>query len=353
MKRFPAEWEPQDAVLFAWPDAHTDWAPQLDAVQRTYLAIFDALLDYSDIVLLVQKSRVTVLREILGIQFQNHPFSIYLSCTDYNDTWTRDFGPIGLEENNSPVLLNFTFDGWGQKFDAVLDDAVTSKLIDQNIFRVESKDIALVLEGGGVESNGGGILLTTSECLLNDNRNQAIPSHTKKRFMEETLHDVLGVNTIHWLGHGYLSGDDTDSHIDTLARFTGPDTITYVTCDDHNDEHFEALSKMEAQLKTLTQEGNEPFNLIPLPLPEPIYNDDGVRLPATYVNFLISNGVVLAPTYNNAHDQAALLQLKTAFPKHRVIGIDCRALIAQHGSLHCISMQLLKHSLSFDQLTEI
>ncbi len=353
MKRFPAEWEPQDAVLFAWPDEHTDWASQLDAVQRTYLSIFDALLDHNDVVLLVQESSVVALRKTLKTQFRNRRFSIYLYCTHYNDTWTRDFGPIGIEYNQSPILLDFTFDGWGQKFDASLDDAVTSKLIGQNVFGASHQDIDLVLEGGGIESNGGSTLLTTSECLLNANRNQTIPSKTKKSVIENTLLKTLGVHTIYWLDHGYLAGDDTDSHIDTLARFASQDTILYVKSDDYNDEHFNALTQLEAQLKTFTREDGKPFNLIPLPLPEPVFSDNGERLPATYANFLISNSAVLVPIYHNPKDESALLQLRKAFPSHCVIGIDCRPLIEQHGSLHCISMQLLKNTVSFDKLDKI
>ncbi len=353
MKRFPAEWEPQDAVLFAWPDAHTDWVSQLDAVQNTYLSIFDALIDYSNVVLLVQESSVLALRKTLKTLCQNRPFSIYLSHVNYNDTWTRDFGPIGIEHNQRPFFLDFTFDGWGRKFDASLDDGVTFKLFDQNVFQVQYKDVDLVLEGGGIESNGANSLLTTSECLLNDNRNQALSSENKKPLIENILLKMLGVQTVYWLDHGYLAGDDTDSHIDTLARFASQNTILYVKSDDCNDEHFDALRNMEAQLKTFTREDGKPFNLIPIPLPEPEFNDTGERLPATYANFLICNGAVLVPTYNNPKDEAALLQLKKAFPNHRVIGIDCRSLIEQHGSLHCISMQLLKNTVSFNNLAKI
>ncbi|MFL0799393.1 MAG: agmatine deiminase family protein [Agarilytica sp.] len=353
MKRFPAEWEPQDAVLFAWPDVHTDWASQLNAVQQTYLAIFDALLNYSHVVLLVQASTALTLRKKLETQFGNHPYSIYLFKADYNDTWARDFGPITVKNNHSPEVLNFGFDGWGGKFDATLDNTITSELVNKGVLSVPSYVVDLVLEGGGIETDGNTTLLTTSRCLLNNNRNQNLSREDKKNHIEDSLRGTLGVKTILWLDHGYLAGDDTDSHIDTLARFSTKDTIVYVKCDEVKDEHFRELSQMEAQLKTFTTEANEPFTLIPLPLPSAIFSTDGDRLPATYANFLISNGVVLAPTYNDVADKTALSQLKKAFPSYCVIGVDCRSLIEQRGSLHCISMQLLKNTVDFGRLDQI
>ncbi len=340
-------------MLFAWPDVHTDWAPQLNAAQQTYLSIFDALLHYSDVVLVCLESRIHELRERFKTQFGGHPFAIYLFCADYNDTWARDFGPITIEDDKSRSVLNFTFDGWGGKFNSELDNGITSKLISGSVFSVNTENVDLVLEGGGIESNGRFTLLTTSACLLNKNRNQNISSESKKSVIERTLRDTLGTPQILWLDHGHLIGDDTDSHIDTLARFAPDNTIVYVSCDEREDEHFESLKNMRRQLNAFTLLSNEAFNLIPVPLPSPIYNQAGERLPATYANFLVCNGAVLAPTYKDAKDDHALSQLQKAFPKHQVIGVDCRALIEQHGSLHCITMQLIKNTVSFDQLDKV
>ena len=193
-----------------------------------------------------------------------------------------------------------------------------------------------MLEGGSIESDGCGTLLTTTECLTAPNRNEPMD----KAEIEGYLVKLFNLKQVLWLDHGYLAGDDTDSHIDTLARICPNDTITYVQCLDKEDEHYEALHLMEEQLKTFrTLEGNE-YLLLPLPMASPIFDEDGERLPATYANFLVMNTAVLYPTYNQPqNDQMAKAVLQQAFPNREIVGIDCQALIKQHGSLHCITMQ--------------
>ncbi|MDR1610043.1 MAG: agmatine deiminase family protein, partial [Candidatus Symbiothrix sp.] len=193
----------------------------------------------------------------------------------------------------------------------------------------------VVLEGGSIESDGEGTLLTTSRCLLSKNRNE----YKSKEEIAGYFQMIFGLKRILWLNKGYLAGDDTDSHIDTLARFCDSQTIAYVQCTDESDEHFKELSQMERELQKFKTPDGKPYRLIPLPMAEPVYEDDE-RLPATYANFLIINGAVLMPGYNSPLDEIARLQLQQAFPDREIISIDCLPLIKQHGSLHCVTMQL-------------
>jgi agmatine/peptidylarginine deiminase len=239
-------------------------------------------------------------------------------------------------EDDSPVLLDFTFNGWGLKFASDKDNRITRRAVDAGILKGGYENrLGFVLEGGSIESNGEGTLLTTSECLLSPNRN----GQMGRADIEEYLFSVFGLKQVLWLDYGYLTGDDTDGHIDTLARFCSPDTIAYVKCTLPDDEHYEALRKMEQQLKSFRMPNGVPFRLLPLPMVDAIW-ENGERLPATYANFLIMNDAVLYPTYHQAeNDGKAKEVLQTAFPKREIIGIDCRALIKQHGSLHCVTMQ--------------
>ncbi len=311
-KRLPAEWEPQGAVLLAWPHAGTDWAPVLDEAVKTFDAIATAIERFQPV-----------------LKVRPDAFAI-----PTNDTWSRDFGPVTIEEGGKPVLLDFTFNGWGGKFEAGLDNAVTRYLHACGAFgATELRTVDLVLEGGSIESDGAGTLLTTTECLLNPNRNP----HLSKAQIEERLRNELGVEKILWLENGYLAGDDTDAHIDTLARLCPNNTIVYVACDDPSDEHFAALKAMELELMQFPG-----YRLLPLPWPKAKFDDDGHRLPATYANFLVINRAVLVPTYNDPADTDALDVVGKAFPGREIIGIDCSTLILQHGSLHCVTMQIPK-----------
>ena len=260
-----------------------------------------------------------------------------LTC-QYNDTWTRDFGPLTVESSSGGhVFIDYTFNAWGGKYNSALDDAVTKTLHAYK--RFNQTDISsrnFVLEGGAIESDGQGNILTTAACLLNPNRNPEL----SRREIENELSESLGALNVLWLEDGYLSGDDTDSHIDTLARFAPNNTIVYVACDDPNDEHYDALKKMERQLEMLRSHNKLPYRLIPLPWPSAKYNEEEQRLPATYANYLITNGAVLVPIYQDKHDALALAKISSAYPGREIIGIDCSALIEQHGSLHCITMQI-------------
>ena len=328
----PAEWHPQSAVQITWPNGHTDWADMLEEVEKCYRQI--ALeISKRQLLLVVCENSDETHAKLAHCPQQNLRFA----QAPINDTWARDHGGITIFEDDRPCVLDFTFNGWGLKFPANHDNQITRSLFRQGIF---NKNVALrnmkhiVLEGGSIESDGLGTLMTTENCLLSPNRN----SWLDKTEIENLFQKTFGARRILWLTNGYLAGDDTDSHIDTLVRFCSPSCIAYVKCEDERDEHYQALSQMEKELKIFVQENGHPYELIPLPMAEAVY-DQQTRLPATYANFLIINGAVLMPAYGTPTDQIALSQLTKAFPEREVIGIDCSALIRQHGSLHCITMQ--------------
>lgn len=334
--RLPAEWEEQDGVLLAWPHAATDWNPILNEVEPVFLEIARQTSRFEKIVIVCPD--VEELRpRLLAAGIPAERLSLYSVPT--NDTWSRDFGPITVFRGDRPLLLDFGFNGWGLKFAADLDNQATRRLLEDGAFVPLQRLIpGLWLEGGSIESDGAGTLLTTSECLLNPNRNP----HLFRPQIESELRRWLGAEHVLWLENGYLAGDDTDSHIDTLARLCPDDTIVYVACDDEEDEHYRDLKLMEEELQAFRTREGRPYRLLPLPWPRPHFDADGERLPATYANFLVVNGAVLVPTYNDPRDAGALNVIADAFPDREIVGLDCSPLILQHGSLHCVTMQLPK-----------
>jgi agmatine deiminase len=338
--RLPAEWEPQDGVLLAWPHAATDWAPVLPLVVQVFIRIATEISHFEQaLVVACAADRVEEQLRKAGADMRR----IRLIDLPSDDTWSRDFGPITVLDNDRPVLLDYVFNGWGNKFPAGLDNLITRRLHQAGRFgQTPMRPFDLVLEGGSIESDGAGTLLTTTACLLNPNRNPELDQAQ----VEELLRHQLGARHFLWLNHGYLAGDDTDSHIDTLARLAPRDTILYVACDDPQDEHYGALAAMAEELRTFRTPDGQPYRLLPLPWPKPVFDAEGDRLPATYANFLIINGAVLVPTYNDPADALALRTIGEAFPDRAIIGIDCSALILQHGSLHCVTMQLPRGVLS-------
>lgn len=334
----PAEWHEQDGVMLTWPHEMTDWGPFLAAVEPVFVRIAEEVCRQERLLVVCrdQAHRTHVQDQLraAGIDLQRVVFRISPS----NDSWARDHGPITVFDQDHPHLLDFTFNGWGNKFPAALDNRINFVLQESGIFppTVRMSHLNFVLEGGGIESDGVDTLLTTSRCLLSPQRN---PQFNREQ-LEAMLVSFFKLPRILWLDHGYLAGDDTDSHIDTLARFVDPQTIAYVSCDDINDEHHAELAAMKAQLEGFRTAAGEPYRLIPLPLPRAIHDDEGQRLPATYANFLVINNAVLVPTYGDPQDDVALARLQEGFADREIIGIDCRPLIQQYGSLHCVTMQL-------------
>lgn len=333
--RLPAEWEEQAAILIAWPHEDTDWNYMLQEVENCYIKVAETITCDEDL-LIVTPDALTLKNKLANIA--NNRIHIFQAPT--NDTWARDFGPISVIKNGIPVLYDFMFNAWGLKFPANYDNLVTSSLHKRGVFKtiLENK-LNFILEGGSFESDGNGTLLTTAECLLSPNRNGGL----SKQEIEDYLIAQFGLQKIIWLNHGFLAGDDTDSHIDTLARMCPHNIIAYVSCDDTQDEHYDELKLMEKELMATSNAQGKPYTLVKLPFPSPIYDENGLRLPATYANFLITNKQVLVPTYSQpANDALALSIIEKIFPNRKVTGIDCRPLIKQHGSLHCITMQLIK-----------
>lgn len=333
----PAEWEPVAAVLMAWPHEDTDWAPMLDDIHRCYTDIITALTTIARVpVILIAPCPADTRKAFAGIPAD----MLVIVGADTNDTWTRDYGPITVTTlDGSPRLLDFTFNAWGLKFAADADNRANRALAHIKVFTAPLEShLDFVLEGGSIESDGRGTILTTSRCLLAPNRNDTLSRDDITR----RLCSSLGASRVLWLDHGSLIGDDTDSHVDTLARLAPADTIIYTGCDDPADPHYSDLGEMARQLATFTTVDGQPYNLIALPLPDPVIDpDNGDRLPATYANYLVVNNNILLPVYNQPRkDALAAGMMRIAFPDARIIPVDCRPLVRQHGSLHCATMQL-------------
>ncbi len=327
--RFPAEWEKQSFLQLTFPHAKSDWNYLLNEVSQCFVNIAQAASRFQDV--------LVVCDDIQRVKsyFQTSE-NIWFVQVESNDTWARDHGGITVIEDGRTVVHDYVFNGWGKKFEAGLDNQVTKKLFEKGVFENSSfKSFDFVLEGGSLESDGKGTILTTAECLLSKNRNEQY----SKEEIENYLKENLGANRILWLNSGYLAGDDTDSHIDTLARFCDEKTIAFVGCDNPDDEHFEALQQMKKELLQFRDSSANPYHLVELPFPDACFDKEGNRLPATYANFTIINGAVLVPVYGVQQDEAALKILQQCFPEIEIIGINCRVLIEQHGSLHCVTMQ--------------
>lgn len=327
--RLPAEFEAQSFVQLIFPHAHSDWAPYLDEACLTFAKIAAAIARFEPCLIVCDN-----IERVKGYlkSTQNIHFVQYLT----DDTWARDCSSITTSTKEGCLINDFTFTAWGGKFEAKKDNAMTASIA--SCYDAPLRPHDFILEGGAIESDGDGVIMTTAQCLMNPNRNAAYKTEAS---VEKVFHETLGAQKTLWLYHGYLAGDDTDSHIDTLARFCDPNTICYVQCTDPNDEHYEALRAMEAELKTFTNRHGKPYRMVPLPMTKPIHFE-GERLPATYANFLIIDGAVLVPTYDDPHDAEALGIFETLFPEREIVGIDCSVLIRQHGSLHCVTMQFPK-----------
>lgn len=335
MSYLPAEWHKQSLIQLTWPHKGTDWAYMLDEVETCFLHIACEILKRQNLMVVAPEPFS------IGDRIEAHGGNVKnltVSTAKTNDTWARDHAFITmLKEDGTPLLLDFCFNGWGMKFAANYDNQINSTLYykcktltGEYVFHRD-----FVLEGGSIESDGKGTLLTTEECLLAKNRNEK-----SKEEIENYLKETFHLQQVLWLKHGYLAGDDTDSHVDTLARLCPDDTIAYVQCTDATDEHYAELAAMEEELKAFRTLEGKPYRLLALPMADAVYDEDGERLPATYANFLIMNEAVLYPTYRQPENDARAKEvLAEAFPGREIVGIDCTALIKQHGSLHCVTMQ--------------
>ena len=332
--RFPAEWEPQSAVLIAWPHAGTDWAQRLGEVEETYVALVAAITRFQPAWICVADDDLQTYAEARLRSARVDMDRVRFIAFDYDDTWLRDSGPIVLREGDGFRVLDFHFTAWGGKFEAGRDDRLVESLAAQGVFGAAPRQrIDFALEGGGIETDGAGTLLTTWRCL-----HERHPQASRDQ-LDSKLRGWLAQDRVLWLDHGCLEGDDTDAHIDTLARFAADDAIVFQACDDPADPHYAELQAMAAELAALRTRDGRPYRLFPLPWAAPIL-DEGRRLAASYANFLIVNGAVLMPAYGDPADAKAAAVLGEAFPGREIVQIDCRPIIWQNGSLHCLTMQL-------------
>ncbi|CAA6798519.1 MAG: Agmatine deiminase (EC [uncultured Sulfurovum sp.] len=330
MKTLPPEWQKQRAVLMAFPHKNSDWANDLNSALVPFIRTAQAIAYKTPVYIICDN------KEAISSLFCS-PRNLTFIEIPTNDTWIRDFGYISIVEDGEVKLLDFRFDAWGGKFDAELDNEVNKVLHKKGYMGITPlESIDFVFEGGSIESDGEGTILTTTACLCNSNRNGGL----SKDEVEKKLEAYLGAKRVLWLDHGYLVGDDTDSHIDTLARFVTVDTIMYVQCLDELDEHYEALKKMEEQLKEFRDSEGKPYTLVPLPLPSAKYDEKKNRLPANYVNFLITNGAIVYPTYSVDEDKTVHEILKGFFRDTEIIPVECSRLLEEGGSLHCSTMQI-------------
>ncbi len=328
MKRLPAEWEKQDCVLMSFPHKDSDWADDLQSAISVFVRIASSICFNQKLIVVCDDVEKT--KEL----FCYHDKISFVKL-ETNDTWIRDYGPITIYEDGERKIIDFQFNAWGEKFNYNLDNLITKQLHKKWYFILSPlEEVDFILEGGSIDGDGDGTILTTTKCLLNPNRN---PSFSKE-MIEQKLNDTLGVDRVLWLENGELIGDDTDAHIDTLARFIDKDTIAYVSCET-SDEHYDLLLMMKAELESFKTKDGKPYKLIPLQLPKPKYKD-GQRLPATYANFLIANHVVLLPTYEDELDKKMIELFKELFPTREIIPINSMRLIEEGGSIHCSTMQV-------------
>ena len=370
----PAEWEPQWGVQLTWPHEDSDWKPYLKEITATYIEMARVITRYE--MLVVVAPDVELVRQQLSEAEIDLQKVVFHQCPT-NDTWARDHGFIscgvrsvecgvrsvecGVRSVECGVrLLDFQFNGWGKKFEAEKDNAInkslyptlSSLLTPHSSLHEYESHLDFVLEGGSIESDGKGTIFTTTDCLLAPNRNQPLTQQE----IEEELKRRLHAERILWIDYGHLEGDDTDGHIDTLVRIAPDDTLLYIGCDDQTDPHYEDLKKMEQQLTTFRTQEDKSYRLLKLPMPDPIYergemkDERGERLPATYANFLIINGAVLVPIYQQPEkDKEAIRIIQEAFPDREMIPIDSRVIIRQHGSIHCCTMQFPKYQVTRDK----
>lgn len=337
----PAEWAPHESTWLTWPKDPITWPNRVEQAQQAYCKIIEALSPSEKVNLLVDdfETKQLVLKQLKD--YSPHLPNLVFHLIPTADSWIRDYGPIFVKalpmSLNSPrYALDFIFNAWGNKYESLKeDDDIPIKL--QNTLKIEVLQPGFVLEGGSIDVNGAGCLLTTKQCLLNPNRNP----HLTQSEIEEKLKQYFGVQQIIWLGDG-IEGDDTDGHVDDITRFVSENTIVSVVEEDRNDPNYLPLKENVDHLKSIQNLKGKPFEIIELPMPGRLERDDGSRLPASYANFYIANEVVLVPIYKHKNDALALNRLQNLFPKRKVIGIDCSDLIWGMGAIHCLTQQEIK-----------
>jgi agmatine deiminase len=330
--RMPAEWCKHEAIWLAWPHDPTTFTTGVEKVEETYVQIVKLIHKEEYVNLFVKnedmKNKIICLFEKRNIDLARIRFFKF----DYADVWFRDYGPIFVMNRNQKLaMVQWIFNSWGVKYEELLKDAQMPQIINKTM-HLDCFEPGIVLEGGSIDVNGKGTLLTTEQCLLNKNRN----AHLGKAKIEKFLQDYLGVTHIIWLRCGIV-GDDTDGHVDDIARFVNPTTVV-CAYEEGNDENAEALGKNYEILCQSTDQNGKKLKIVKLPMPGNV-ECNKKRLPASYINFYIGNKTVLVPTFESPNDRQALSILQKLFPKRKVVGINCVDLICGFGAIHCISQQ--------------
>lgn len=327
----PAEWAQHKATWLAWPHDTTTFPQRIKQVEQLFATIIYYLHQNEFIELLVLDATMQQRATNILKQHQVNMDKITFYMVDYADVWLRDYGPTFLvnREQNKAAWIKWQYNAYGGKFPELLkDDKVPYQILNQPMYEVD-----IVMEGGAIEVNGQGDLITTEECLLNPNRN----SNLNKQQIERYLQDYLGINQVIWLAKG-LVNDHTDGHVDEIARFVNKNTIIYAYADDPHDPNFAILDNNLRILEKARDQNGKPFNLVKLPIPQMHY-EDGTRAPVSYANFYIANQLVLVPEFKHKNDKHATKILQSLFPNHKIVGIDCTDLIYGGGSIHCITQQ--------------
>ncbi|HEY8714090.1 MAG TPA: agmatine deiminase family protein [Candidatus Acidoferrum sp.] len=337
--RMPAEWEPHQATWLGWPHEITDWPGKFPAIPWAFAEIVRLLAEVERVYLLVEngtaESRVKSILKQSGVNLKTVDFF----RVPTNRGWMRDSGPICVRDSRGEVAYNhFSFNGWAKYSNHKKDAVAVSKAnlhLKHRVWHPTHKGRCVILEGGSIDVNGRGTLLTTEECLLSKTQERN-PGFTRADY-EEMFRAYLGIKKVLWLNRG-IAGDDTHGHVDDLTRFVNPTTVITVVEKDRTDENYKPLQENLARLQQMTDQDGSPLRIETLPMPKAVYFADQ-RLPASYANFYIANGLVIVPTFNDANDRVALNKLATLFPDRQVVGVACRDLVLGLGTLHCMTQQ--------------
>ena len=330
------EWYPQKYILITWPHKYSDRYNSYNQIQLTYIELVTTISQLDKIIILAhsKEHQEEIIKQLEP--GEANLTNIELKIIQTNDTWIRDYAPLSCLDNKKLTFIEFTFNGYGNKYPFNYDNRVPQKLLEQDLISTLVTE-ELILEGGSIETDGKGTLLTTTSCLLNPNRNDI-----SKTTLEKKLKQVFAIEKIYWIENTYLAGDDTDGHIDNFVRFIDPTTIFYAKCQDQNDEHYNNYLQIEEQLKYITNSQEQKYTLVPIPTPPPILKNNR-RLPASYLNFLITNNSIIVPSFSINLD----IQVKNIFNKYcknkTISMVDCCTLIQQGGGIHCSTMQLAKN----------
>lgn len=331
----PAEFEPHEATWFAWPHKEASWPGRIKAIPPIWIQMIKPLHVHEKVHICVNDQ---AMEDLVMAMLKRHDIgkNFFLHRFPTNDAWVRDHNAIFLtrDVNGKKELAatDWIYNAWGRKYGPWdLDDVIPQRVA--KFLNIPCFEPGIVLEGGSIDVNGRGTLLTTEQCLLNENRNP----HLSKQEIEDYLKNYLGVSNVLWLGEGIV-GDDTDGHIDDIARFVNPTTVVAVVEEDPQDENFKLLQDNLRRLQSMKDQDGRPLTIVTLPMPGPVVYEDQ-RLPASYANFYIANGVVLVPTYRYVNDQKAIDILKKCFSSRRIVGIDATELVWGLGAFHCVTQQ--------------